>query len=258
MNKQRPVYPLKDGDKAFDLLEILATEDTDITALLLAKKLKLSNVITLRLITALESRQLVEYDATTGICRLGLNAFRMSQCILNSNSLLKLAHPIMEELARELDEAIYLTVMKDDEVLFLDMVDSLQHIKTAPFLGYRFPFFTNAAGKAIKAMSCSDVFGAKGRKWMRKKDIKEIEKLEQELVVIRQRGVAIEAGGLGQDICSVAVAVKDYAGKVVGALTMLAPSFRIFQERLEQEIIPSMLYGAELLSIKFGYSKTPA
>lgn len=258
MTKQRSAYSVKDGDKAFDLLEILAKEDTDMTALLLAKKLKLSNIITLRLIMALEARQLVEYDATTGICRLGLSAFRMSQCILNSNSLLKLAHPVMEELAKELDEAIYLTVMKNDEVLFLDMVDSVQRIRTAPLVGHRFPFFTNAAGKAIKAMSSSDIFSGYGKKRIKKKDIQDIEKLELELIDIRQRGVAIEAGGLGQDICTVAVAVRDYAGKVVGALTMLAPSFRVVQERLEQEIIPAMQYAAELLSIKFGYSKVSA
>lgn len=258
MNKQRSAYSVKDGDKAFDLLEILAKEDTDMTALLLAKKLKLSNIITLRLIMALEARQLVEYDATTGICRLGMSAFRMSQCILNSNSLLKLAHPVMEELAKELDEAIYLTVMKNDEVLFLDMVDSVQRIRTAPLVGHRFPFFTNAAGKAIKAMSSSDIFSGYGKKRIKKKDIQDIEKLELELIDIRQRGVAIEAGGLGQDICTVAVAVRDYAGKVVGALTMLAPSFRVVQERLEQEIIPAMQYAAELLSIKFGYSKVSA
>jgi DNA-binding IclR family transcriptional regulator len=53
----------------------------------------------------------------------------------------------------------------------------------------------------------------------------------------------------------VAVAVRDYAGKVVGAITMLGPSFRMLAGRLESEIIPSMLEGAEMLSEKFGYAR---
>jgi DNA-binding IclR family transcriptional regulator len=53
----------------------------------------------------------------------------------------------------------------------------------------------------------------------------------------------------------VAVAVKDYAGKVIGAITMLGPSFRMLSERLEQEIIPSLIEGADLLSMKLGYAK---
>jgi DNA-binding IclR family transcriptional regulator len=56
----------------------------------------------------------------------------------------------------------------------------------------------------------------------------------------------------------VAVVVRDYAGKVIGALTLLAPSFRMLQDRLENEVIPCMLEGAEQLSMKFGYSRAHA
>lgn len=258
MNKQRYFYSAKDSDRMFDLLDILSKETARMTVPILAKRLRMRQSGIIRLIEILESRQLVEYDETTGECQLGMGAYLMSQNILNSNNLLKLAHPVMEDLAHKLDEAIYITVMNNDEVLFLDMVDSLQRIKTAPLVGYRFPFFTNAAGKAITAMGSLDLFESKGKRWIKKKNIQDVDKLLQELHEIRQRGVAVEAGGLGQDICSVAVAIKDYAGKVIGALTMLAPSFRMFQERLEQEIIPSMQYAAELLSTKFGYIKIPA
>jgi DNA-binding IclR family transcriptional regulator len=69
-------------------------------------------------------------------------------------------------------------------------------------------------------------------------------------------GVAVDCNGLGEGISSVAVAVKDYAGKVIGAITLLAPSFRMLQERIEDEIIPSLIEGAALISGKLGY--TPA
>jgi DNA-binding IclR family transcriptional regulator len=49
--------------------------------------------------------------------------------------------------------------------------------------------------------------------------------------------------------------VRDYAGKVVGALTLLGPSFRMMTSRLENEIIPSLMEGAEMLSLKFGYAR---
>lgn len=50
-------------------------------------------------------------------------------------------------------------------------------------------------------------------------------------------------------------AVRDYAGKVVCALTVLGPSFRMLAGRIEYEIVPSLVEGAELLSMKFGYAK---
>jgi len=258
MERERGTYSVQAVVKAFDLLEILSAEGSNPTVPLLAKKLELSRNKVFRLLATLEDRGLIERDEATGTYRLGLFAFEMAQHILKSASLIRLAHPVLEELVKKHDEAMYITVMNNDEVLFLDMVDSFQQIKTVTLVGQRFPFFTNAAGKAIKAMSSADILERMGKRQAGKYGIPDIKKLESELQDIRQKGVAVDFGGLGEGICAVAVAIKDYAGKVVGALTMLAPSFRMLQERLDQEIIPSMLEGAEVLSMKFGYAKIVA
>jgi DNA-binding IclR family transcriptional regulator len=258
MERERGTYSVQAVVKAFDLLESLAAEGSNPTVPVLARKLELSRNKVYRLLATLEDKGLIERDPVAGTYRLGLCAFEMAQHILKSASLIRMAHPVMEELARKHDEAIYITVMNNDEVLFLDMVDSFQQIKTIPLVGQRFPFFTNAAGKAIKAMSSSDTLERMARHGARNKGCPDIKKLESELRDIRQKGVAVDFGGLGDGICAVAVVIKDYAGKVVGALTMLAPSFRMLQERLEKEIIPSMQEGAEVLSMKFGYAKLAA
>ena len=255
MDREKGTYSVQSVIKAFDLLEALASEDSNATVPMLAKKLDLSRNKVFRLLATLEEKGLIERDEVSGIYRLGLHSFEMAQHILKSASLIRLAHPIMELLARKHDEAVYMTVLNNDEVLFLDMVDSFQQIKTVPLVGRRFPFFTNAAGKAIKAMSSTDVFERMGKRQASKSGIPDLKKLESELRDIRQKGVAVDFGGLGDGICAVAVAIKDYAGKVVGALTLLAPSFRMLQDRLDIEIIPSMLEGAEVLSMKFGYAK---
>jgi len=258
MERERGAYSVQAVVKAFDLLEALAEESATTTVPTLAKKLELSRNKTFRLLATLENKGLIERDDVSGNYRLGLSAFEMAQHILKSANLIRMAHPVMEELARRHDEAVYITVMNNDEVLFLDMVDSFQQIKTIPLVGKRFPFFTNAAGKAIKAMSSTDALERLKRRRAGANSVPDIKLLESELRDIRQRGVAVEVGGLGDGICAVAVAIRDYAGKVVGALTLLAPSFRMLQERLEQEIIPSMLEEAEVLSMKFGYAKIPS
>jgi len=258
MDRERGTYSVQAVVKAFDLLETLAAEDSNPTVPVLASRLELSRNKVYRLLATLEDKGLIERDEATGTYRLGLCAFEMAQHILQSASLIRLAHPVMEELAHKHDEAIYITVMNNDEVLFLDMVDSFQQIKTIPLVGRRFPFFTNAAGKAIKAMSSSDVLEKFGKRQANKTGIPNIKQLESELDNIRKSGIAVDFGGLGEGICAVAVAIRDYTGKVVGALTLLAPSFRMLQERLDKEIIPSMLDGAEVISMKFGYAKIVA
>ncbi|MDA8431307.1 MAG: IclR family transcriptional regulator [Geobacteraceae bacterium] len=258
MNREKGTYSVQSVLKAFDLLDALATENSVATLPLLANKLDLSRNRTLRLLATLEDKGLIERDEHTGTFRLGMHAYEMAQHILKSASLIRLAHPVMEQLAQKHDEAVYMTVMNDDEVLFLDMVDSCRQIKATAMIGKRFPFFSNAAGKVIKAMSSSDTIERLGKRRANLGGITDIKRLEAELRDIRQSGVAVDVGGLGDGICAVAVTIKDYAGQVVGALTMLAPSFRMRQERLESEIIPSMQESAEILSMKFGYEKIPA
>ena len=254
MTREKGAYSVQAVIKAIDLLETLAQDGDRPSISVIEKKLDLSHNKAFRLLATLEDRDLVERDTLTGTYSLGLHSFQMAQHILKSTNLIRLAHPVMEELARKLEEAIYITVMNNDEVLFLDMVDSFQQVKAVDMVGKSFPFFTNAAGKVLKSVSSIDL-RSRGSK---KRNIPDPKLLEIELDEIRKNGVAVDFGGLGEGICAVAVVIRDYAGKVVGALTLLAPSFRMFQERLEQEIIPSMIEGAEELSMKFGYIKIPA
>lgn len=243
--------------KAIDLLEALASGERATTVPHLAKVLKLSRKNVAELLETLEDKGLVERD-DLGTYHLGLHSFSMAQNILKNANLIRIVHPVMEKLARKHEETVCFTVLDHDEVFFLDVVDSFQQIKAAEVVGRRFPFFTNAAGKVIKSLSSLDLLGRMpGR---RKKNIAhpDPQLLKLELDEIRKKGIAVDVGGFGDGVCTVAVAIRDYAGKVVGALTMLVPSIRLVQERLEDEIIPSMLEGAELLSGQFGYTRSYA
>jgi len=106
----------------------------------------------------------------------------------------------------------------------------------------------------MKAVDSRDLLEKQYKKNDLRGRVPDLDQLENELQEIRVAGVAVDNGGLGEGIISVAVAIRDYAGKVVGAITMLGPSFRMLTERIENEIIPSMMEGAAELSGKFGYA----
>ncbi len=255
IRSEKSPYSVHAVASVLDLLELLTGEITAPTLPNLAETMGLSRNKVFRLLSTLEERGLVDKEESSGYYRLGLPAAGLAQKILKSLSLIRISHPIMENLARKHNEAVYMTVLSGDEVLFLDMVDSGQQIKAASLVGERFPFFTNAAGKAIRALESRDILERVFRKRPRRQSVMDVKLLEEELNQIRNRGVAVDTGGLGEGIITVAVAVRDYAGKVVGALTMLGPSFRMLTERLETEIIPSLMEGADILSFKFGYAK---
>lgn len=255
VKENKPDYSVRTVDIVFDMLELMIADETaQVTMPRLSSALGISKNKTFRLLATLEKRGLVERDPVSGNYRLGICAVGLSQRILNSSTIIKHAHPVMEDLAKKHEEAVYMTVLKDDEVMFLDMVDCDQKVKAAPLVGQRFPFFSNAAGKVIKALEFQDLENLLKRGRRRPVPC-DLTLLESELDDIRKKGVAVDCNGLGDGVISVAVAVKDYAGKVVGAITMLGPSFRMLAERLENEIIPSLQEGAEMLSARLGYAR---
>ena len=256
MYEKKTDYSLRSAELVIDLLDLLLSDDSaKINLPYVSEKLHIHRNKAFRLLSTLEKRGMVERDEWNGCYRVGLTAVEFSQRILNKTNIIVHAHPVMEELARKHEEAVYMTVLKGEEVMFLDMVDCDQPVKAAPLVGQRFPLFSTAAGKVIKALESRDLLEKLFTKKSRKNDFQELVSLETELEDIRKKGVAVDCGGLGEGIISVAVAVKDYTGKVVGAITLLGPSFRMLASRLENEIIPSMLEGAELLSGKFGYAR---
>lgn len=248
-NETERDYSIKVVDKALKLLEILADHEEGVTLTQLASYVSLTRNSTFRILQTLHAKGLVERGSKAGIYRLGFCSVTLAQKMMKNMSVVNYAHPVLEELARTLNEDVYLTVLKDDDVLFLDMVDCHQQIKTAPLLGRMVPLLTNAAGKVMKSFESRDII------WRRfkRKGTQELEKLDEELKEIRTKGVAVDSGGLGDGIISVAVAIRDYTGRVVGAITLIGPSFRVLAGSLETEIIPSLKNSADILSGKFGY-----
>lgn len=258
MKLAKTTYSVQTVDKAFEMLELLAEQTNGLSMAQLATQIGLNRNKAFRLAATLCERGLVEQEKGSGVYRLGVCSVALAQKFLRNANLVNYAHPLMEELARKHGEAVYMTVIKDDEVVFVDMVDCDRHIKAAPLVGKKFPFATNAPGKVLKALDSRELLEKLMTRRGRRGGGTDLDLLESELDEIRTSGIAVDRDALGDGISSVAVAIRDYAGMVIGALTMLGPSFRMLQNRLEQEIIPSLNEYAEILSMKFGYAKASA
>ncbi|HJV67158.1 MAG TPA: IclR family transcriptional regulator [Geomonas sp.] len=276
LRRKKDVAP-KDLRKAVELLELLAAsggERSSVSAL--SRTAGISRYKATRLLGVLEKKGLIErvlltgdpgcarrlveelVEGTAGLAQPGNDAPQAQGNEELHGIIISDVRPVLESLARRHNEAIYMVIPNGEEVLFLDMVDCVQPEKVEPVVGRRLPFFSNAAGKVMRAIDSWDLLERIGRRWRRSRGrgrYPDLAVLRAELEQIREKGVAVDSGGMGEGVITVAVAIRDYAGKVVGALMMLGPSFRLFGERLEAEIIPSLRLSAESLSMKFGYAR---
>lgn len=235
------------------ILELVVEYGSGLTANSMAWILGEDRKRMLRLLAEMERHNLIELNGNGGYVA-GPLAIGLANRLLSSSSIISHARPVLEQLAVRHGETAYLTVLRGDEVIFLDGAapDSGQQISS--FIGRSFPSLATSAGKAIRALQSSDLLkGIFGRR--RSLDMNS---LQTELEQIRCQGFAIGMGIPEDGITSAAAAVRDYAGKVVCALTVQGPSVRMAASRIE-EIVPSLKEGAEFLSSQLGYAKlTPA
>jgi DNA-binding IclR family transcriptional regulator len=213
-------YELQSVNQALDMLDALIAAHEGVTLSHLSRTFELSKNKTFRILATLDQRGLVEKDCH-GLYRLGISAFGTAHRILSSKSILDHARPILAELAAAFNEAVYLATIMGTEAMFLEMVDCHHPIKTGSFIGSRFPFpgVTDA--------------GSGPRKF-------------------EVAGICIYVNELNEEATTVSAPLVDSSGKTVGALVVLAPTFRMPMERISSEMIVPVSAAARELSRKLG------
>lgn len=212
-------YTIQSVENALDLLDVLSESDEEIRIARLSERLSLGKAKVFRLLATLERRGYVERERT-GVYHVGTAAFEMAQKLLTRFTLLSKAKPAMEALARSSGEAVYLAIPRGAEILLVDMVDTLEHIKVVSLLGRRYPIGASAAGQ---------VFALEDGSHLR-----------------------IDRGGLGEGTTCLAAPLRNARGKVCGSISLVGPDFRFEQERIDQ-LVPALLDAAETISSRIGF-----
>jgi DNA-binding IclR family transcriptional regulator len=243
-------YEIRSVTKALDLLEAICDDevheqgggDEEVRVTQLSKRLGLSKSAVFRLLATFESRGYVERIAETGIYRIGLNAFEVGRRLLLRMGLLRHAQPVMEDLCRRCNEAVYLAIRRGSEFLFIDVVECAQQVKISSLVGKRFPLASSAPGQIILAYENTP-------------GVQTSEAVAAPLPDIRRKGHCHEQGGLGEMVCCLAAPFFDRSGSIAGAVCVVGPAFRMPEPQLETFFWPLLRDASEAISSKLGYLK---
>jgi DNA-binding IclR family transcriptional regulator len=141
-----------------------------------------------------------------------------------------LARPHLEHLARRTGEAVFLSIVDGDEIVYIDAVESTHPIRYAADVGSRRPLHCTSAGKVALALSPADVverYIAKGLARYTAATITDPARLRAQLRRIRARGYGDARGERVPSLFGVAGPVVDPSGQLVAAVTVAGPAFRI-------------------------------
>lgn len=238
-------YSIQSVENALDVLEALCDEGDEVRISRLSERLSMNKTSVFRLLATFENRGYVEREADSGTYRLGLSAYEIGQKFLSRMALLRKAKPVMERLVRECNEAAYLAVRREEEVLFFDMVDTTHQVKIVSLVGRRYPLAATSAGKVILANAAVREEGTG------KQD--DHDGLADEFSTIRKEGAFLDRGTLGEGIASVAVPLYRAGGEIPGSLCFVGPDFRMSPEKIEKEFLPQLKEAGEIISSMLGH-----
>ena len=249
-------YRVQVLDRALAALEILADRASECSLTELCTMMKLHKSTVHRLMMVLEQHRLVDKNPDTGRYRLGLKLFELGSKALGTTDLRRHARPYLDRLQRELGETVFLCMLDEGQVFYLEKIESQQSVRTGCTVGSRAPVHCTAVGKAMLAelpdAEVNEIVRRRGLKAMTENTITSASALKTELKAIRSRGYAIDNEEKEEGLRCVSAAVRGDSGKLLAALSVSGPAFRVTRERVP-EIGKAVMLAASELSEQLGH-----
>lgn len=242
--RRKDNYSIQSVDNALDVLEALCEEGDEVRVSHLSERLGMTRMSLFRYLATLENRGYVEKVKNSHKYRLGLTAYEIGQKLLSRMGLLRKAKPVIEQLARKCNEALYLVVARGKEIFMLDMVDTTQQVRIIPLVGLKYPVTKTSAGRVMLAFSPQHRSNCPQD---------ELSTVEKDLPKIMKKGCDYDCGGFGEGIVSLSVPLIDGQGQVPGGLCMLGPEFRFPRERVDDQLFPELVDAGMIVSSKLGH-----
>lgn len=250
----RPEYTLHTLRKGLAVLETLEAAGTGLTLTELAHRLDESQTVVFRLLKTFEERGYVQQDGATKRYSLGLRVWEMGAKAVGRIGLVDVARPVLKWLTRVTGETSGLVVLRDADVLYVDIAEGSEPLRVYAEVGQRAPAYATASGKAMLAYhpeALPQVLKA-GLKPLTPSTITSVSKLKRRLAEIRRTGLSVNYGERRDDIAAVAAPIFDAQGVCIAAVSLSGPRTRVDGEALE-ELKRHVRKAAEEISSKLGH-----
>jgi IclR family acetate operon transcriptional repressor len=164
------------------------------------------------------------------------------------------AVPIMENLRRQTEETIHLTVPEGGKMVLIERLETDKPVRIIMALGHALPMHASANGKAVLAYSSPEVISQLlADELPRYSDttITDPDELRAQLAAIRQRGFAVNHGEWRSDVGSVAAAVIGADEQPIASVSVNLPVSRL-TEQSEAAFGAAVREAASNLSARLG------
>ena len=229
-------YQVQVLDRALGILESLSKEGPELGPAELSEMLDLHKSTVHRLLMVLERHRLIERRPQNGKYRLGMRLFELGSQAVAQLDLRERAKPYLERVVSETGETAHICILNGDRMLSIVNVESPHTLRTPSTVGQRTPLHCTSVGKTLLAFLPEDeadelITNCELTRYT-DRTLTTRMKLKAELKLIRRRGYAMDNGEIEEGLRCLAAPVWDYSGKVIAALSIAGPAFRLTEARI--------------------------
>ena len=245
-------------ERAFAIMEEVARNRDGISLAELSKRVGLHNSTTFHLVKTMVSLGYIRQIKDGKRYRIGRPLFALAASALDEIEMVSLATPVLEDLSRDTGESGHFAVRMGDAVVVIARTTGPGAFQLADRVGVVRPAHCTALGKAILASLQPDqllrLLKRTGLKPSTEKSITDMPVLLREIEEIRRTGVAHDDGEFNIEVRCIAVPVHDFTGKVIGAVGVSGPVWRLTHQAIKSRV-KIVQDAAARLSGEFGAGK---
>lgn len=247
------------ASRAIDVL-IALIDSPDVGVSELSRRHGWTKSATHRALATLAAAGFVVNDAERRRYRLGPTALRLGLAAVARAELHRLALPHLRALRDRTGETATVTVLNDDERVYVDQVESGHPVRQIIEVGTRSPLYLGASSKAMLAYlpeaRRERVLATAGGSTRANGTRLDVDALRDELDVIRARGFAVSRGERVAGAASVAAPVFGPEAEIVGSISIAGVTVRQSVADLEA-LGPLVRETALTISRELGWHPAP-
>jgi IclR family acetate operon transcriptional repressor len=223
--------------KACDVLEAVSAQRDGIGQAELSARLGLPRTTLYRILAGLVARGLLRQDPARRVYSLGFRLLEMAQSVWSTPDLPAAAAPELRHLRDMTGETAYVAALEGREVVSLGKYEGAHERRSAARLGDRKPLHCTSQGKAILAFLPEAEREALLRRLplrpLTQHTLTDRRRLAAALRIARARGFATDDEEIVLGVRCVGAPILDGEGRVLGAISIAGPAWRMTVERLE-------------------------
>jgi DNA-binding IclR family transcriptional regulator len=248
-------------DRAARILHELGSGSPSLGVTELSERLALAKPTVHGLLRTLERSGLVAQDVATGRYSLGPAALQLGNSYLAGSELRSRAMLRAGALARQVNEAVWVSVLADDAVMVVHHEfrpdDAVQILE----VGATIPWHACALGQAIAGFLPEgevDAMLARPLRALTGRTRTTPEAVRKALGAVRDKGFAVENQEANVGDAGIAAPVFDHSGRTVGSLGVVGAADRLLQRQAKPQLARAVLETARAVSRDLGASRTRA